>query len=98
MAVQALLIVGPAVTLVAAGRVDLSLDPVQGQEVAPVRQFPIRPVPQLDGRLQFGLSCMAVGAKGVGVTDPADLAVATGGKAVLFYEGRGVVEGGVRLQ
>lgn len=79
---------------VAAGRIKLALDLVQGHEIAAVRHLPVRPHAVPDGGFHLDLVGMAVVAERALVAVRAEAVVRGSIKAVVFNECRRVAEHG----
>lgn len=78
MAGDAAFVISSAVAAVAAGRVEFAFDPVQGEEVAAMLEFPVGAIAIAGGRLHFNL---------VGVTVIAERAFVTGGTEPVIRRG-----------
>jgi len=95
---QAFLVVCPAMAFVTAGRVDLSFDPVSGEEISTVDQLPVGTVAMQGGRFYLDTVGVAVVAEGCGVTYGTDPLVAARGKAMILDEQGAVIERRIRLE
>lgn len=89
---DATLVVGSAVAAVATGRVELSFNLVQGDEVAAMLHFTVRPVAVACGGLHFHLVGVAVVAEGAFVTGGAEPVIRCGVETVTLDEGRRMAE------
>jgi|SRR6185369_4885376 len=90
-------IIGPAVTFVATARVYLAVDLVQGQIIPAVYQFAVRPVSQLDWRLDLQFVGMAVVAEGAFMAGRAEICFPSRVQAMAFYELPGMDKRRIRL-
>jgi hypothetical protein len=91
------LIIGSAVTFVATAGVHLAVDLVQCQIIPTMNQLAVRPVAELDGRLDLKFVGMAVVAERAFVTGGAELCIAGCIQAMGFNEVLGMVERCIRL-
>lgn len=89
---DAAFVIGPAVAAVAAGRIKLPFNFVQGDEIAAMREIPVRTIAIAGGRLHFDLVGMAVVAEGAFVTGGAKPVIRCGIEAVILDEGRCMAE------
>jgi hypothetical protein len=89
---DAFCIIGPAVAFVTAAGVYLAVDLVQGQIIPAVYKFAVRPVAELDGRLDLKLVGMAVVAEGTFMAGRAELSFACRIETVVFDEILGMNE------
>src|SRR6185369_6018571 len=92
MTSHAALVVASAVAAVAAGRVELSFNLVQGDEIAAVLELSVGAVAVFQGRLHFNLVGVAVIAEGTLVAGGTKPVVRRGVEAMILDEGRGVAE------
>lgn len=97
MAGDATVVIGSAVAAVAAGRVKLPLNLMQGYEVASVLEFPVRPLAVAGGRFHLGLISVAVSAEGAFVTGCTEPVIRCGIESVVLDKRAGVAEGIKRL-
>jgi hypothetical protein len=90
-------VVGAAVTAVAAGRVQFSLDLVHGHEIATVRHVTVGTVSVFDRGFHFNLIGMAVVAEGAFVTGGAEAVIRGCVETMVLDKGWSMTEGIKRL-
>jgi hypothetical protein len=71
---------------VTACRINLAVDHMKRDIISPMDQFPVRPVSELDWRLDLQLVGMAIIAERAGMTGSTETLVLPYIKPVLFYE------------
>ena len=98
MTVQTDLVIAPAMTFVAACRVEFPVNPVLGHVIAAVRDHPVRTITELGGRFHGVTGGMAVVTERPLVAGGAETTVLSGIVTMVDDEIGGVIEGGIGLE